>query len=93
VKKSTVPKLPAPIAREADDRVLLMQVVDYYNELKQSPEALKYLESRGLKSSETIPLQRFPFLETDMIGEAPLKSSKWIGCTYVARLGITIDLP
>src|SRR5277367_2387873 len=41
VKKSTVPKLPAPIAREADDRVLLMQVVDYYNEaLKQSPEAL-----------------------------------------------------
>lgn len=29
VKKSTVPKLPAPIAREADDRVLLLQVVDY----------------------------------------------------------------
>ena len=55
VKKSTVPKLPPPVEREADDRALLLQVVDYYNEsLKQSPEALKYLESRGLQSSEMI---------------------------------------
>ena len=43
------------LTREADDRALLLQVVGYYNEtLKQSPEALKYLESRGLKSSEMI---------------------------------------
>jgi DNA primase len=55
VKHGTVRKLPPPIAREADDRVLLMQVVDYYNDaLKQSPEALKYLASRGLKSPEII---------------------------------------
>jgi DNA primase len=53
VKHGTVRKLP--IAREADDRVLLLQVVGYYNEsLKQSPEAMKYLELRGLKSSEMI---------------------------------------
>ena len=52
---STVPKLPAPVSRDADDRVLLLQVVSYYNEtLKQTPEALKYLEARGLKSSEMI---------------------------------------
>jgi len=55
VKQSTVPKLPPPVAREADDRALLLQVVGYYNEaLKQSPEALRYLSSRGLQSSEII---------------------------------------
>ncbi|MGH9608641.1 MAG: toprim domain-containing protein [Bryobacteraceae bacterium] len=52
---STVPKLPAPVARDADDRALLLQIVSYYHEmLKQTPEALKYLEARGLKSSEMI---------------------------------------
>ena len=52
---STVPKLPAPVSRDADDRALLLQVVSYYNEtLKTTPEALKYLEARGLKSSEMI---------------------------------------
>ena len=52
---SSVPKLPAPVSRDADDRVLLLQVMRYYNEtLKTTPEALKYLEARGLKSSEMI---------------------------------------
>jgi DNA primase catalytic core len=52
---SSVPKLPAPVSRDADDRALLLQIVSYYNEtLKQSPEALQYLEGRGLKSSEMI---------------------------------------
>jgi DNA primase catalytic core len=55
VKQSTVPKLPPPVEREADDRALLVQVVDYYSRtLKQSPEAMKYLSSRGLQSSEII---------------------------------------
>jgi DNA primase len=55
VKQSTVPKLPPPVARDADDRALLLQTVDYYSRtLKQSPEALKYLASRGLQSSEII---------------------------------------
>ncbi len=52
---STVPKLPPPVSRDANDRALLLQVVSYYNEtLKTTPEALKYLEARGLKSSEII---------------------------------------
>jgi DNA primase len=52
---SSVPKLPAPVSRDADDRALLLQIVSYYHEtLKQTPEALKYLEGRGLKSSEMI---------------------------------------
>lgn len=49
VKHSTVRKLAAPVALDADDRTLLGQVIDYYAAtLKQSPEALAYLESRGL---------------------------------------------
>ena len=51
----TVPKLPAPVSRDADDRVLLVQIASYYTDtLKKSPDALKYLEARGLKSSEMI---------------------------------------
>ena len=39
----------------ADDQALLNQVLDYYTErLKQSPEALEYLKSRGLTHPELI---------------------------------------
>ncbi len=54
-QRSTVPKLPAPLERDADDRALLLQVVSFYHEtLKQTPDALKYLAARGLESSEMI---------------------------------------
>jgi DNA primase catalytic core len=49
VKRSTVRSLPAPVAFDADDARLLSDTVAYYHErLKQSPEALAYLEKRGL---------------------------------------------
>lgn len=49
IKKTTVPKLAAPVSQDADDATLLRDVVDYYHEtLLQSPEAIAYLESRGL---------------------------------------------
>ena len=55
VKRSTVPKLPAPVAFDADDQALLDQVTDYYAEtLKQSPEAQAYLQARGLDHVEAI---------------------------------------
>ena len=55
VKVSTVRKLPPPVALDADDAALLAQVVSYYHEtLKDSPEALAYLKSRGLESAELI---------------------------------------
>ena len=55
VKQSTVRKLPPPVAPDADDRALLKQVVGYYHEtLKQSPEALAYLQARGLTHPEMI---------------------------------------
>jgi len=54
-KRSTVTKLPAPIVRDAGDHEVLLEVVNFYHEaLKQSPEALQYLEKRGLKSSEMV---------------------------------------
>jgi DNA primase len=75
VKQGTVRKLPPPVAREADDRALLLQVVDYYNEtLKQSPEALKYLESRGLQSSEMIDRFRLGFANRTLGYRLPAKN-------------------
>jgi DNA primase len=48
-------KLDMPFATDADDQRVLHQVVDYYHEtLKQSPEALRYLEGRGLTHPEMI---------------------------------------
>ena len=55
IKHSTVRKLAPPVDREAGDAEALHQVVHYYHEtLKQSPEALGYLEKRGLHSQEMI---------------------------------------
>jgi DNA primase catalytic core len=54
-KRSTVRTLPAPVERDADDVDLLDQVTAYYHEtLKRSPEALDYLQSRGLDSADAI---------------------------------------
>jgi DNA primase len=54
-KKTTVPTLPAPVTLDADDRALLLQVVDYYHRtLKDTPEALAYLQARGLAHSELL---------------------------------------
>jgi DNA primase len=52
IKRSTVRALPPPVALDADDQALLGQVIDYYHEtLKQKPEALTYLASRGITGS------------------------------------------
>jgi DNA primase catalytic core len=54
-KKTSVPKLPTLAASDADDVTLLGQVIDYYHEtLKQSPQALAYLEKRGLVDPDVI---------------------------------------
>jgi len=61
-KQCTVPKLPPLIEHAANDRKLMETVVSYYHEtLKQTPEALRYLESRGLKSAEMIGHFRLGF--------------------------------
>ena len=52
---SSKPKLEAIAAPEEPDALVLARVVDYYHQtLKESPEALAYLEKRGLKHPELI---------------------------------------
>jgi DNA primase len=55
VKHTTVRALPPPVAFDADDQLLLNQVIDYYHQtLKQDREGLAYLEKRSIASSEVI---------------------------------------
>jgi DNA primase len=58
VKISTVRKLPTPIHRSADDKQLLLDIVDFYNKtLRKAPDALAYLQKRGLtKRSDFVAL-------------------------------------
>lgn len=62
VKIGTVRVLPAPVAADADDHALLNTIVGFYEEtLKESPEAQRYLEGRGLKSAEMVERFRLGF--------------------------------
>ena len=55
IKQATIPKLEAPITTDAEDQKVLQQVISYYHQtLKQSPEALAYLQQRGLDDPELI---------------------------------------
>lgn len=75
VKQSTVRTLPAPIAPKADDRLLLLEIVDYYHDtLKGSPEAQKYLRSRGLKSAEMFERFRLGFANRTLGYRLPAKN-------------------
>jgi DNA primase catalytic core len=74
-KRSTIVKLPAPVDRDADDRLLLTEVVDYYHAtLKQSPEALRYLAQRGLQSGEMIDHFRLGFADRTLGYRLPAKT-------------------
>jgi DNA primase len=54
-KHSTVRKLPTTLERNIEDAKLLAQVIEYYHEsLLGSPEALEYLQRRGIGSQEAI---------------------------------------
>ena len=91
VKVSTVRKLPAPIDRDADDAAVLEQVVSFYHEtLKQSPEALAYLEKRGLTNPEIINHFRLGFANRTLGLRLPAKNRK-AGAemrTHLEKLGI-----
>ncbi|MBN1981171.1 MAG: hypothetical protein JW795_06545 [Chitinivibrionales bacterium] len=57
ITKSTVPRLESPVKPNADDQTILRKVVDYYHEtLKRSPEALQYLERRGIVNEEALQM-------------------------------------
>lgn len=75
--RSTVPKLAAPVSFDAEDAALLGQVVDYYHEtLKQTPEALDYLRSRGLDHPELVTRFRLGFADRTLGLRLPEKNRK-----------------
>ena len=85
-KKTTTPKLPTFLEREAEDEVLLGQVVDYYHEtLKQSPEALEYLQKRGLHNSEMLAYFRLGFANRTLAYRLP-KKNRQLGSELRGRL-------
>ena len=52
VKHAAARKLESPVAFDADDYTVTRQVIDYYHErLKQTPQALDYLQKRGITST------------------------------------------
>jgi DNA primase len=60
--KSTVPKLGSPFTVEMDDDELRSVYVDYcHEELKRSPEAIAYLEKRGIANRELVSRFRLGF--------------------------------
>lgn len=75
--RSTVPKLAAPVSFDAEDAALLGQVIDYYHEtLKQTPEALDYLRSRGLDHPELVTRFRLGFADRTLGLRLPEKNRK-----------------
>ena len=91
VKRTTVRSLPPPVTLDADDRALLVQVADYYHQsLKQSPEALAYLQSRGLDHPELIEHFKLGFANRTLGLRLPEKNRK-AGAdirTRLERLGV-----
>ena len=77
VKVSTVPKLPPPVAFDADDQTLFSQVLDYYAErLKENPAALDYLKSRGIVSEEALKTFKIGFADRTLGLTLPHKNRK-----------------
>ena len=91
VKQSTVPKLPCPVTLGAEDRAVMLEVVKFYGEtLRETVEAKRYLEKRGLKSAEM--LERFHLGFSDrMLGPALPDRNRLAGAEVrgqLERLGI-----
>lgn len=93
VKKTTVPKLPAPVASDADDQAALRQVLGYYHErLKENPDALAYLQKRGI-AAEAIDAFRLGFVDRTLGLRLPQANRKEGAAIRerLTRLGILRD--
>jgi DNA primase len=72
---STVRKLPTPVSLEADEQRLLDEAIGYYHQtLKESPEALAYLEARGLTHPELIDRFKLGYANRTLGLRLPLKN-------------------
>ncbi|MFQ5767061.1 MAG: CHC2 zinc finger domain-containing protein, partial [Acidobacteriota bacterium] len=76
-KVSSTPKLPGLLDASEDDQALLLGVVDYYHAaLKESPEALAYLASRGLQHAEAVERFKLGFANRTLGYRLPAKNRK-----------------
>jgi DNA primase len=70
-------RLPPPVSFDADDRALLLQVMDYYHQqLKHSPDALAYLQKRGIGSAEAIERFKLGYADRTLGLRLPNKQRK-----------------
>ena len=94
VKRTTVRALDAPVVPDADDQALLNQVIGYYHEtLKTSPEALAYLQTRGIASTEAVEHFKLGFADRTLGLRLPQKN-RIAGSeirTRLQRIGIYRD--
>ncbi|MFH1176377.1 MAG: CHC2 zinc finger domain-containing protein, partial [Acidobacteriota bacterium] len=75
VKHPKTQKLAPVLERDVDDARLLVQVVDYYHaSLKESPEALAYLDKRGLRAPDMVEHFRLGFANRTLGYRLPLKA-------------------
>ena len=86
VKRSLVRKLPPPVQLDAGEQELANQVIGYYHEtLLASPEALAYLERRGIASRELIESHRLGFANRTLGLRLPVARVK-VGADIRGRL-------
>jgi DNA primase len=72
---STVRKLKSVVSQDGDDQQLYRQVLNYYTEtLKQSPEALAYLQKRGIDSGDAIEVFRLGYSNRTLGYHIPFKN-------------------
>ena len=77
VQQNTTLKLASPLTTDADHQSALRHVIDYYHHtLKSSPEALDYLQSRGLGSSELIDTFHLGYANRTLGYHLPEKNRK-----------------
>src|SRR5438034_11633691 len=71
--KRHLPAVVAPDAVDtADDQAVLRQVTDYYHaRLKESPDALAYLQQRGLVSSELVDVFQLGYADRTLTYRLP----------------------
>ena len=91
VKIATIPKLPCPVTLGADDRTVMREVVKFYADtLRDTPDAKRYLEKRGLKSAELVERFRLGFSDR-MLGPALPDKNRRAGAEVrqqLERLGV-----
>ncbi len=77
VKQSSMQKLPSLLTTSAEDQELLQQVLAHYQQnLIDTPDALAYLQKRGLHSSEMIATFTLGFANRTLGYRLPAK--KWL---------------